>query len=59
MEQVYACVTDQGVDFNRFLVAITDESILDSTNDTTRSSDIFSSTEDLNNTEAFRQRVCR
>ena len=58
MEQVYACVTNEGVDFNMFLVVITDESILEAENGTTKSTDVFSPQE-LNDTAAFRQKVCR
>lgn len=57
MEQIYACVRDQGVDFNRFLVAITDESILESGNDTTQSADVFSS-QNSGDPQAFRDEVC-
>ncbi|KAK3720231.1 hypothetical protein RRG08_007855 [Elysia crispata] len=57
MEQVYACVTNEGVDFNMFLIVITDESILEAENGTTKSTDVFSPQE-LNDTAAFRQKVC-
>ncbi|GFS14109.1 hypothetical protein ElyMa_001415400 [Elysia marginata] len=58
MEKIYACVTTEGVDFNTLLVTITDDSILESENSTIKSTDVFAS-QDLQDTEAFRNKVCR
>ncbi|GFN76976.1 hypothetical protein PoB_000348200 [Plakobranchus ocellatus] len=60
MDQIYACVTEQGMDFNSFLVAITDDALdllSSSTNATLQSPQVFRSTP-LNDTDKFREKIC-